>query len=84
MKIVMRKFIRETKIFPIFYVYFINFRDNFLFSRNFREKESFRENFREAKFRLIFAFRENLEKHFRFNPNRAVLWRKLYCNVGEF
>ncbi len=26
-----------------------------------------------AKFRLIFAFRENLKKHFRFNPNRRYL-----------
>jgi hypothetical protein len=62
-------FFGKHKIFPKFYVYFINFCANFLFSLNFRENENCRENFREAKFRLIFAFRENLKEHFRFNPS---------------
>jgi hypothetical protein len=63
-----RKPSREQKIF----------RENFRENENFREKFRESENFRETKFReisrkvgefsLIFAFRENEKRGFRFNP----------------
>jgi hypothetical protein len=48
-----------------------HFRENFLGNENFHENK----NFRETKFcenLLIFAFRQNGKKHFRFNPRLGI------------
>ncbi len=49
-------FFEKHKIFPKFYVYFINFGKNFHVAK-----------FREISLK-IFAFRKKVKKHFRFNP----------------
>ncbi len=67
--------LEKHKSFPQFYVYFINFSRKFaIFAKIFAKTKIFatifvKQNF--AKFRLIFAFRENLKTHFRFNPTCA-------------
>ncbi len=84
----MWKFIRETKLFPKFYVYFINFGENILFSRKFLllAKNFFGKHKIFPKFYVYFinfcenkrnfAFREYLKEHFRFNPIQCwFCWR---------